>query len=453
MNRKQRRALQKKKVSPGQLMVLGKAAHKQGRLDEAERCYRSVLEIHPGHPDALHFLGILLHRHGDSRAGLELVNRSLAIDPWNIHALNNLGNIHKELGESEEAARCYRKVLELRPNHVDALNNLGVILKIHGDYDHAIEAFEKALTQTPENADIYQNLSNCYRKMERFDEAIDGYWRAIRLRPYDEGEYSYLRHLLYAAGQREKAFKLIEEWLEREPDNLSALHLRATFSPDTVPMRANDGYVRKTFDDFANSFDSVLKSLDYRAPELVSALINSRFLASSQHPSVLDAGCGTGLCGPLIRASVARLDGVDISPGMLEKASQRSLYDGLFEAELTGFIATLSNAYDVILCADTLVYFGDLKPVFEAAFGALRPRGTLIFTVEKSDRNQAFELQPHGRYCHSEHYLRSTLETSGFSIISCESVVLRRELGEDVQGYLIEALVSKKPPSHSDLPM
>jgi predicted TPR repeat methyltransferase len=452
MNRKQRRAFAKQKLNPERLMVLGKSAHQQGRLDEAERCYRSILEIRPAHPDALHFLGILLHRQGDSRAGLELVNRSLAIDPRNSNALNNLGNIHKEIGELEEAARCYREVLALHPAQADALNNLGVILKIHGDYAKAVETFENALKQAPKNADIYQNLSNCYRKMKRFDEAIDCYSKAIRLRPYDEEEYSYLRHVLYATGQGERALRLLQEWLERDPGNASALHLRATFNTDTFPERANDGYVRKTFDEFANSFDSVLKSLDYRAPELVGALINSRFSAASPKPLALDAGCGTGLCGPLIEASVARLDGVDISPGMLEKASKRAVYDALFEAELTGFIAALTNAYDLILAADTLVYFGDLKPVFEAASGALRARGTLIFTVEKSERSQAFELQPHGRYCHSEHYLRSTLEASGFTIVSVDSVVLRRELGEDVQGFLIEALVSKEEPVHRDLP-
>ncbi|MCI0668420.1 MAG: tetratricopeptide repeat protein [Methylococcaceae bacterium] len=453
MNRKQRRALGKKKMSPDRLIVLGKAAHKQGRLEEAERCYRSVLGTWPNHPDALHFLGILLHRHGDSRAGIEMVNRSLAIDPQNVHTLNNLGNIHKEIGELEGAARCYRKVLERHPDHADALNNLGVILKIHGDYDNALETFGKALKQAPENPDIHQNLSNCYRKMGRFDEAIDCYWKAIHLRPYEEEEYSYLRQILYASGQGQKVFKLIEEWLERDPGNVSALHLRATFNPDIVPERANDGYVRKTFDNFANSFDSVLKSLDYRAPELVSALINSRFSASLHKPEVLDAGCGTGLCGPLIKASVARLDGVDISPGMLEKASQRSAYDHLFEAELTGFIAALSEAYDAILSADTLVYFGDLKPVFKAAFGALRPGGVFVFTVEKSVHERDFELQPHGRYCHSGDYLRSTLEASGFSILSCDSVILRRELGEDVQGLLIEALVSKDQTPIRDTPM
>lgn len=488
MNRKQRRALHKKKIGPDRLISLGIAAHKQAEFDEAGRFYRSVLEMEPGHPDALHYLGVLLHRCGNSQAGLEMVQKSLAVDPENINALNNLGNIHKEIGELEEAARCYKMVLELRADHADALNNLGIIhkeigdleeaarcyqkvlelqadhigalnnlgiiLRIHRDYTGALDYFKKALNLNPNNADIHQNISNCYRNMQRFDEAIDCYWTAIHLRPYDENEYSYLRHMLYALGQGEKAFRLIEEWLEREPGNVEALHLRATFSPDSVPGRADNGYVRKTFDSFANSFDSVLKKLDYRAPELVSALINSRYSAASDKPAVLDAGCGTGLCGPLIKASVTRLDGVDLSPGMLEKASKRNVYDELFEAELTGFIGSLANAYDVILCADTLVYFGDLKPVFDAASSALRPGGILIFTVEKSHRSLAFELQQHGRYCHCENYLRSTLDASGFSINSCECVVLRRELGEDVEGFLMEAVISKESrrPASAKLP-
>ena len=80
--------------------------------------------------------------------------------------------------------------------------------------------------------------------------------------------------------------------------------------------------------------------------------------------------------------------------------------------------------------------------MFEAAFGALRPEGILIFTVEKSLGARTFELQPHGRYCHSGDYVRSILEGSGFSINLCDTVVLRRELGEDVEGFLVEARAS-----------
>lgn len=440
MNRKQRRAMARGRVDPKQMVRIGIEAHKQGRLDEAEKIYRSVLEI-VNHPDALHFLGVLRHRQGDGKAGLELVKQSLVIDAENIDAWNNLGNIHKELDQLNEAAECYRKVLELNSENWHALNNLGTVLKGLGKYNGAIEMFQQALGGMPENPDIYQNLSNCYRKMDQFGDAINCYWKAIQLRPYDAEDYCYLRNVLYAAGQKEKLMKrLVDEWLERDSSDETALHLRATFDPDIVPDRAGDQYVRTTFDQFANSFDAILKTLDYRAAKLVSGLINERFSSLPDKPMTLDAGCGTGLCGPLIKANVSRLDGVDISPAMLEKALSRGVYNELIEAELTGFIVAQSSAYDLIFAADTLVYFGNLEPVFQAISNALRRGGILIFTVEESQRTETFELALHGRYCHSKGYIQETLKNSGFSVISWGTVVLRRELGEEVPGFLVEAV-------------
>ena len=37
----------------------GVAAHKQGKLQDAERLYRAILKSQPAHPDANHNLGVL----------------------------------------------------------------------------------------------------------------------------------------------------------------------------------------------------------------------------------------------------------------------------------------------------------------------------------------------------------------------------------------------------------
>ena len=47
---------------------------------------------------------------------------------------------------------------------------------------------------------------------------------------------------------------------------------------------------------------------------------------------ILDAGCGTGLCGPLLKPWARRLVGVDLSGGMLEKARALQLYDEHIES-------------------------------------------------------------------------------------------------------------------------
>ena len=96
---------------------------------------------------------------------------------------------------------------------------------------------------------------------------------------------------------------------------------------------------------------------------------------------------------------------------MLGKARQRQVYDHLIEGELTAYLEGLAECYDLIVSADTLVYFGDLQPVLMAAARALRPGGILVFTLEKAgsgDRaGEGFALQYHGRYCHAEEYVRA----------------------------------------------
>ena len=55
----------------------------------------------------------------------------------------------------------------------------------------------------------------------------------------------------------------------------------------------------------------------------------------SQRLDVLDAGCGTGLCGVLVAPFARRLVGVDLSDGMLAHAGDKNIYHALIRAELT----------------------------------------------------------------------------------------------------------------------
>ena len=125
-----------------------------------------------------------------------------------------------------------------------------------------------------------------------------------------------------------------------------------------VPPRASQGFVVGIFDVFAASFESKLASLSYRAPALVAAMLEDSGLQPSKSLDVLDAGCGTGLCGPLVAPYARRLTGVDLSAGMLARAKEKNVYDALVQGELTEYLRGSSDAFDLIVSADTLVYFG-----------------------------------------------------------------------------------------------
>ena len=86
------------------------------------------------------------------------------------------------------------------------------------------------------------------------------------------------------------------------------------------------------------------------------------------------------------------------------------------------------------------MYFGDLRPFCEAASGALRRSGLLVFTVERQvERADAgFRLEVHGRYSHSDEYVPAVLEKAGLSAHT-QLADLRNEAGEPVAGLVVRA--------------
>src|SRR5579872_6596192 len=90
--------------------------HQSGRLDEAERLYRQVLQGDPNHADALHFLGVIAHQRGHNDAALELLEQAIARNDRVASFHNNLGNVLKALGRLDESVASYHRALTLKPD-------------------------------------------------------------------------------------------------------------------------------------------------------------------------------------------------------------------------------------------------------------------------------------------------------------------------------------------------
>ncbi|MGH8171019.1 MAG: tetratricopeptide repeat protein [Steroidobacteraceae bacterium] len=386
-------------------------AHKGGRLLEAEAIYRRVLRQRPDDPDALNFLGMLRAQSGDATEAAALLRRSVDTEPSNPHAWLNLGNVLVILGKSEEARAAFTKATELAPDLAMAWFNLGV----------------------------------CLGRCKQPSEAASALHRALKIEPGHLPAYESLAVVLHRLGNYEEAAEVFREWLAHDPGNPMALHMLAATSGAAAPARATDGYVRTLFDDFAASFDENLASLQYRAPHLIAERLG-REVPDNASLDILDAGCGTGLCGPLVRSLARTLVGVDLSAGMIEKARARGGYDELVVEELCAFMGSHSATFDVVVSADTLVYFGALEEPLRCARSCLRGDGLLIFTLEQRDPAQdpgsdekSYRLETHGRYSHSEKYVRAMLQAAGFGRIALEKGVLRRERGSDVMGLIVLA--------------
>jgi len=414
---------------------------KGGQLVEAGELYRRVLEMEPDHPQALHYAGVLAHQQGRNDDAIALVERSLALAPGQADWYSNQGIILQSTGELDRAIDAYRRAIAIDATHANAHSNLGVLLRVAGKTAEAEAAYRTAIRLNPVHIDAYTNLGILLNALGRTEEAAACFCRVITLRP----KHREARRLLALAhatlGEVGDAVKILEEWLEEEPSDPIALHMLAACTGRNIPPRASNEFVERTFDSFAASFESKLETLSYRAPALVAAMVEASGLDRSKRLDVLDAGCGTGLCGLLLAPYARRLTGVDLSTGMLARAKEKHIYDVLTQAELTEYLCRDSHAFDLIVSADTLVYFGDLEGVLAAAAAALRPNGLLVFTLEHAagaSVDAVYRLELHGRYSHGRSYVERLLVRCGLrpEIVHAD---LRMEAGTPVAGLVIRA--------------
>ena len=422
------------------------ALQRRGFLGGARQLYERILAIAPDHPDVLHFSSLLLHKQGDSVRGLERLRRAIALCPDAPGMWINLGNILLSLNRHAEAGEAYERSASLCPDDAGLLNNLGVLRRAQGRHDEAEVALRRAIALAPQFVDAYNNLGNVLRERGRLAEAVELYMRAITVAPRHPETRKLLAIAYQRLGEADKAAEIYRAWLEEEPDNPVPRHYLIACTGTDVPARASDAFVEVTFDRFAASFDSRLEGLLYRAPQLLADAAAAIYGEPAKHLEVLDAGCGTGLCGPLLAPYARRLVGVDLSGEMLARAQSRSLYDALHKAELTAFLASAQQEYDLVISADTLCYFGELTEVAVAAYSALKAGGYLAFTVEALDESQGsagHRLEGHGRYAHARSYLHSTFTTAGFVDLQVEAAHLRIEAGLPVRGYVVSC---RKPP-------
>lgn len=289
---------------------------------------------------------------------------------------------------------------------------LAARLAAAGERGAAADAYRELLAETPDDLDALERLAAIVKRLGRTEEEIALHRRIAAVTCAQLGVPA------------------------EERDAVIAFEL-AAIGVQEAPGTAPGSYVAASFDAMAGYFDRRLRdSLRYRGPEQIIERLARAHGSGAGALHVCDAGCGTGLLGPLLRPYARALTGVDLSAKMLDKARERGVYDALVTADLVAHLAARPASYDVITAADVFVYIGDVAPVFAAAARALRPRGLFLFTAEL-DEGDGYTLTLVGRYAHSMAYLRAAAGAAGLEVISIEEEAsLRTERCKPVRAVI-----------------
>jgi predicted TPR repeat methyltransferase len=461
----------------------------KGEHRKAETAFRSALAEDRNHPDALHFLGFVAFRTGQSARALRLVRRSIRLRPTHAGFRYNLGLIHYEHNRLRGALAAWQATIRLDETNEDAHTNIGIIRLRLGQFEKAAEVFSKVTTLNPYSAVAWGNLAvaleqsgrkdearkartharNLNRDYESLvqlgntrlragscDEALVAFRRAVKLRPSNPLAILYLGHTWSALDRHDKALEAYRRARTVDPGNATINYFIAALGGTSVPPAPPRDYVRAFFDQFSLDYDKhLIRKLQYRVPAVLCRMVRQlwandrraskrpslnnrtaiRRIASPRDLKILDAGCGTGLAAPLLRRLAARLVGIDLSLGMINKARALGTYDELIVGGLAEQMRTRPRAFDLVFAADVFCYQGDLVKIFGAAFNTLRRGGLLAFSVE-SCCGYNYVLRPSGRYAHPQAYIRRLAKGEGLIERRVRSVTLRIEKGQPVTGDL-----------------
>ena len=263
--------------------------------------------------------------------------------------------------------------------------------------------------------------------------------QSLELAPEWAAGWYRLGEMLETAGDRDGAVDAWRAALRIDGTDPFGATLKlglAGAAPDVTSMPP--AFVETLFDQYADDFDSALvERLDYRAPELLQAVIESAH--ADMFASMMDLGCGTGLMGERMRHNTSFLAGVDLSGEMLRLAQSKGIYDHLEHADINAMPKSEGGQPDLVTAADVFMYLGDLATAFAWVAQALMPGGHFAFSVEHHEGDGEFQLRSSRRYAHSRGYIEMLLTSNGFEIVSVTEDVIRKDRGEPVRGLIVVA--------------
>ena len=416
-----------------------------GDLAQARALATSSLEELSGDARPYHVLGIIAFQQDRLDEAISQMRQAHAIDPGYHPALNDLGNLLHEAGKYAEAVDVFQRLDRLRPNQPSTINNLGIAFKAQGRLEAAESCFARVLEVEPEHYKALLNLGYVSMARQQIPAATSHFARAAEAKPDDPEPLTVLGHLYRMQSASDDALRVYRQLLQLKPGNPVAAHMVMALEGSHQPDRASVEYVQAEFDGFADSFDEKLGELAYQGPRLLQDMLNA--LPADGSLRILDAGCGTGLSAPVLKPYAKQLTGVDLSNGMLDQARRTGLYDQLCQSDLESFCAATEQTFDLIVVIDTLIYLGQLEPLFRHMAAVLAINGRVVLTIESSEDPEAeFEFSPSGRFRHSRAYLQRLLTAHGLELVEDKEVVLRTENDRPVGGRAISARKTRLAP-------
>ena len=365
------------------------------------------------------------------------ITRHASVRDLEIDAAMRTAERFARLGKIDKAVPIYQRILNRDPNHAGAQAKLAEVAFATNALDIAAGLAQRALTRDPHGPYALGAallLGQTLQVLRRPKEAAVAYRRAATLDPANADAHVGLGTALLDLGEREQAATSFRTAVDLAPENARAAHMLGALGG----ANGNRTFVRDLFDDYAGYFEQHLTTrLGYRLPDDMRQAVEAA--APGRHfGTALDLGCGTGLVADRFAGLYDAIDGVDLSPKMIDMARAKGRYRDLAAGDISERPAR------------------SLRPggrrghrdLYRRSHHDLRrPRrrhgpGWVFRPLHRADPGDSFSIQASARYAHGKAYIERLAAAHGFTVPAFTDVPIRLENGVPIPGSI--ALMSRR---------
>ena len=391
--------------------LFGVLALQTGKFDQAIERLEKANELNPKSADARFNLAGAYFSRQQWPQSAEAYHQAIQLNPRLAEAWKGLGACERRLNRPTAAIAAWQQSLELDPTQWQVLFDLAEALESSGDQSAAIESLQLARRLEPSQLEIHTCLARLYSAKNDLKNAACAHYNAGVIHQRQ--------------GQHPSAITAFQQALHCQPQHPNAIYLLQCLTGKTPPT-APASYVVELFDQYADHFDEHLALLKYQIPTQLRTVLDRLTFRGG---TILDLGCGTGLCGREFHDRASRLVGVDVASKMIVVAQRRNIYAELHHADLHDYLNRCSDRFDVILAGDLTIYVGVAR--------VSKPGAVFGFSVEWEETEKGYQLRASGRFAHSLRYLETLAIRHRFNWGGCESVTVREENQKPIPGKIV----------------
>ena len=317
-----------------------------------------------------------------------------------VEISNNLGNLFNICGDYNSARKTLLEDAQIDNSIPQVMNNLGVTLNGLGWYKESLLILLHAEWLNPKAFEIQYNLSETYR----------------------------------ALGFKKNTIFHLQKVLKLDPENTAADYKLAALIGERKKT-APPNYITKLFNTYAKTYEQhLVDKLKYNVPKHIEKLVSS-ISDLKKCKTVLDLGCGTGLCVDYKALKGKNLTGIDLSKNMLKEAAKKLIYTELTNCDFLNYLKRGGKEYDLFIAGDVFIYVGCLKSTFELVTANSTIHSNFLFSIETLKLG-TYQLNDNGRFSHSKAYILTLAKEFGWVTKEIIKTDLRLENETWVEGLI-----------------